>query len=122
MINLEAELEDYTAELKGVDSFIAEIKSTTAKLGTDPQQFETDLMEANHNAEFYRGEIARVKKELEASNSPQPKPPKPGTPIPIPKPPILTKPGIISLVLSPISFFAGALLGSRLKGRRDNKD
>lgn len=104
---LEDQLEDYSAQLKSLNSYITELKSTTAKHGTDPPQFEDDLREADHNLQYYQGEIARLKKELESN------PAKPG---------IIAKPGVLSLVLSPISFLVGALLGSRLKTRRDSRD
>lgn len=111
---LEDQLEDYSAQLKSLSSYISELNAMTAEHGTDREHVEVDLMEAEHNVQFYQAEIARLKKEIETSN--------PDKPADIAKPPAIARPGIISLALSPISFLAGALLGSRLKTRRESKD
>ncbi len=111
---LESQLEDYASRMNSLYSFITELNSTAGRLGTDREQFEQDLIEAEHNVEYYQSQIARIKKELAASDST-------ATAL-TSKPAMITKPGIIALALSPISFFAGALLGSRLKSRRDNPD
>lgn len=109
---LEDQLENYEEDLRGVSAFAAELKATTAKLGTDPAQFQDDLMEAEHNIKFYEGEIALLKKALGTKPKPHPKP-SPG--------PILShvpKPGIVSVIASSVSFLVGALLGSKLKSRK----
>lgn len=108
---LEDELENYEEELRSVDSYAAELKATTARLGTDPSQFQEDLMEAEHNIKFYQGEIALIKKALGAT--PRPKP----TPGPVESHP--AKPGVAAVIASSISFIVGALLGSKLKSRKD---
>ncbi|HEV7798313.1 MAG TPA: hypothetical protein VGO73_09165 [Pyrinomonadaceae bacterium] len=111
---LEDQLEEFESDLKGFSSFAQELKTTTAKLGTEPAQFEEDLQEAEHNVKFYEGEVARIKKEL--AGSPQEPPPKCEPDYILPK---TTKQGLGSVIFSSISFLAGALLGSRLKSRKD---
>lgn len=108
---LEDQLENYEEDLRGVSAFAAELKATTARLGTDPAQYEEDLHEAEHNIKFYEGEIALLKKALGATK-PKPKP----SPEPISHTP---KPGIGSIIASSISFLVGALLGSKIKSRKD---
>lgn len=114
---LEDELENYEEELKGLSSFLQELKTTTAKLATDPEQYEEDLWTAEHNIKFYQGEISRIKKEL--GESPKPEPPKsgPGSILPQTK-----QQGIAPLIFSSIGFVIGALFGSRLKSRQQDKD
>jgi hypothetical protein len=110
---LEDQLENYEEDLRGFSSYAAELKATTARLGTEPAQFQDDLTEAEHNIKFYQGEIALLKKALGATPRPKPSP-GPG--------PILSrapKPGIGSVIASSISFIVGALLGSKLRSRHD---
>ncbi|MBC8030580.1 MAG: hypothetical protein H7Z16_10755 [Pyrinomonadaceae bacterium] len=102
--NLEGQLHEYSAQLKSLKSYLKELSDTCAHCGTDRALFERDLLEAEHNVQYYEGEIARLKEEIEGSN--------------VVKPGSLAKPGLLSLVLTPISFLAGALLGSKLKSRK----
>ena len=108
---LEDQLENYEEDLRGVSAFAAELKATTARLGTDPAQYEEDLREAEHNIKFYEGEIALIKKAL--GTKPKPKP----SPGPIHS--YAPKPGVVSIIASSISFLVGALLGSKLSSRKD---
>lgn len=106
--NLEYQMVDYSSRLKSINSYIKELSATTANHGTDHQHFEDDLREAEHNVRYYEGEITRLKEELGKSGSAKPADHvKPG----------IKKPGILSLVLTPIGFLAGAVLGSKLKSR-----
>ena len=107
---LEDQLENYEEDLRGVSSYVAELKATTARLGTEPAQFEEDLREGEHNIKFYQGEIALIKKALGATPKPKPSP----------GPIVSQRPsGITSVIASSISFLVGALLGSKLKSRKD---
>jgi hypothetical protein len=110
--DLEDRVENYKDELKGIKSYVKELQTMTAKHGTDPEQYEVDLMEAQHNIEFYEGEIAECKNAMGKS-------PKPGggyggagaTPANGPNK------GITSVIVSSVSFILGAILGSTLKSR-----
>ena len=62
---LEDQLKNYEEQLRGLNSYVTELKDKTAEHGTEKEHYESDLMEAEHNIEFYEGEIARIKGELE---------------------------------------------------------
>ena len=114
---LENQLEKYEAQLKSLNSYIKELNDMTAKNGTDREQFETDLLEAENNADYYEGEIAQVKKELGALDKAPGTGHGAGTVLPH-----TVKQGVGSLFFSSIGFVAGALLGSKLKSRRSGQD
>jgi hypothetical protein len=82
----------------------------TAKHSTPKEQYESDLIKAEHNIDFYEAEIARLKKALGASAPVGRTGTVPGT-----LRPQIKRPGIGSAVFTSISFIAGAVLGSRLK-------
>jgi len=108
---LEDQLENYQESLRGLSSYVKELKTMTAKHGTDPPQFEDDLREAQHNVGFYEAEIVRIKKEV--GGPARPGPTQPGV--------HPYRPGITSLIFSSIGFIAGTLFGSTLKSRKDNE-
>jgi hypothetical protein len=114
---LEDQLERYEAQLRSLKSHLTELKNMTAKHGTDRAHFEDDLREVEHNVKYYEGEIARLKKEVG-------KPDKGARPRTVPDSvlPRTAKQGIGSFVLSSISFVSGAILGSKLKAKRDSQD
>jgi hypothetical protein len=114
---LEDRLENCEEALKGLSSYVGELKSTTAKLGTDKSQFDDDLMEAEQNIGYYQGEVAAINAEI--GELPKPKPAKPG---PGPILPQTARQGIGSVVLSAITFIAGAFLGSKVKSGKSSKD
>jgi hypothetical protein len=114
---LEAQLKRYEAELKGLQSYVKELKDTTARLGTDKEQFEQDLIEAENNIKYYEGEVAQLKKEVSRYDKPQRMQAAPDTVLPR-----TVKQGIGSFVFSSVSFVAGALLGSKMKARRASQD
>jgi uncharacterized protein YegP (UPF0339 family) len=62
---LEEEWKDYEVQLRGLNSYVKELKDKTAQYGTQKEQFEVDLMEAEHNIKYYEGEMARVKELIE---------------------------------------------------------
>ena len=117
---LEEQLESCEDKLKGLSSYVKELKTMTAKHGTPIEHCESDLIEAAHNIGFYESEIARIKKEM-------------GT---VPKVgpagnvgtvggtllPQTRNQGIGAALLSSISFVVGALLGSRLKSKKSSND
>jgi hypothetical protein len=114
---MEDHLERYEAQLRGLNSFLKELKDKIAEHGTDEAHVEEDLLEAEHNVTYYEGEIARLKKELGKADK--------GTYSRKVKDSVLprtAKQGVGSFVISAISFVSGALLGSKLKAKRDSKD
>jgi len=107
---LEAQLKTYQDKLRSLSSYDTELKAMTGKHSTPRVQYESDLIKAEHNIEFYVAEIARIKKALGAFAPIG----RPGS-VPGTLRPRITKPGFGAAVFSSISFIAGALLGSRLK-------
>lgn len=114
---LEDRLERYEAQLQSLKSYLKELKDKTAEHGTDKAQFEEDLIEAEHNVKYYEDERARLKKAL--GKSAEGAYPRNVADSILPR---TMKQGVGSFVLSAISFVSGALLGSKLKARRGNKD
>lgn len=114
---LEDQLQDYEKELASLSSYVKELKDMTARHGTAKEHFEGDVAEAEHNARYYEGEITRLKQELgKSANEGRPQA-EADTILPRTK-----KQGLGSLIISSISFAAGALLGSKLKSRRGSTD
>ena len=114
---LENRLENCEAELRSSQAYLAELKSMTAKHGTDKAQFEEDLLEAETNVKYYEAEVAHLKTLAEKSDKGA------GTrTVADSVLPRTAKQGIGSFVLSAISFVSGALLGSKLKARQGSKD
>lgn len=62
---LAEECKDYAEQLRGLNSYIKELKDKTAQHGTQTEAFADDLMEAEHNVKYYEGEIALIKKLIE---------------------------------------------------------
>jgi uncharacterized protein len=62
---LEAELKDYEEQLRGLHSYVKELKDKTVKHSTQKEQFEEDLVEAENNIKYYEGEIARIKELID---------------------------------------------------------
>lgn len=111
---LEDLLQDYQAQLKSLNSYIKELKRQTDKHGTDEEHYEVDLLEAEHNVTYYEDEIARLKDEIKQTGRGGGASGGGGGVVLPPK----VKQGLVPVILSSISFMAGALLGSKLKSRR----
>ena len=77
---LEDQLADFEQRSKELHSQLQLLNETTARLGTDKEQYASDLLELENNAKFYDGEISRVKNELAQAA------PKPDAPAPAPAP------------------------------------
>ena len=73
------------------------------------------LTKARHNVKYYESEVERIRKELAESDKTDAAPDEPYT---IP----LLKQGIGALILTAVSFVAGAILASRLSSGPDSKD
>jgi len=58
---LEEQLKDYEGQLKGLTSYVKELKDKSAQHGTQKEHFEGDLTEAEHNIKYYEDEIARLR-------------------------------------------------------------
>lgn len=56
---------DYAGQLKGLKSYVKELKEKAAEHGTQTEHFEADLIEAEHNIKHYEGEIARISELME---------------------------------------------------------
>jgi hypothetical protein len=108
---LEGQLKTYQTKLRSLSSYAAELKAMTAKHSTPKVHYESDLIAAEHNILFYEGEIARIKRTM-GSLGPVGRPGRGG--IILPK---IKRPGIATAIFSSIGFAAGAILGSRLKGK-----
>lgn len=121
---LKGQLDKYEEQLKSLNSYIKELKDRTAECGTDKEQFEEALFEAEQNAHYYEDEVSRVKKEMRGFSKAK------GTGKAAEETgkeddtvlPLTVKQGVGALIVSSISFLAGALLGMKLKDRRGSKD
>jgi hypothetical protein len=110
---LEQQLIAYEERSARLHSYLQALKETTAKHGTEEVHFHDDFVEAENDAHYYDGEIARLKKEL-AQSTPQIVAGAVGSVLPQ-----TSKQGLGSIIFSSISFLAGALLGSKLTSRKN---
>ena len=104
---LEDQMQEYEEQVRGLKAYIKELRDQTDRHGTEKSEFESDLIEAEHNIKFYEAEIARLKKEL--SGMPGGKYYQAGTMWPR-----TARQGIGFFVSSAIGFIAGVFLGSQL--------
>lgn len=110
-------LETYEDKLRGVSSYVKELKTMTAKCNTPNEQFESDLNEALHNIGYYEAEIARLRMQPGTAAPRIKLGTVPGTLLPSTR-----NQGIGAIIFSSISFAAGAIMGSLLKSGKSNKD
>lgn len=103
---LEDELQEYEQQVRGLKSYIRELTDRVARHGTEKSEYETDLLEAEHNVRYYEGEIARIRKELGGARHHA------GAILPR-----TARQGVGSFVFMAIGFLAGAVLGSTLKSK-----
>ena len=100
---LEVSLQDYQRQLGSLNSYLGALKERVEQHGTSPELFEEDLLEAEHNVEYYEAEVARLTKELgrteNAAEQAQ------GLLARVPKP------DGNALILASITFAAGILVG-----------
>ena len=109
------QLVSHEEQVKSLNSYIKELSAMSSQYGTDTSQFEVDLTEAQNNVKYYEGEVARIKKELAASDQTVATQDEPPT---VP----LLRQGIGALILAAASFVAGAILASKLSSGPDSKD
>jgi hypothetical protein len=111
-------LSKYERELAGLKTYIKELTDRAAEYGTEREHFEQDLLEAEHNVKYYEDEIARIKAAGGAAGAGAGGGQTAGDTI-LPR---TAKQGIGSLLVSVISFAAGALFGSKVRSRKGGKD
>lgn len=112
---LEGQLERYEDKLKGLKAYVQELKSTAAAPGgVEEGHFESHLMEAEHNIDFYESGIERIKGELR--NAPGPDGPRRGLGAILP--PAATE-GAGPFIILGVGIAVGILLGSVMSGRGD---
>jgi hypothetical protein len=114
---LEAQLESYEEKCKSLGSYLTELKATCEKHGTPEDACVSDRSHAAHNAAYYQGEMERIKQELgKGQGLGSTVLPAAGTLLPQTR-----NQGIGAVLLSSISFVAGALLGSTLKSGKSKE-
>ena len=114
---LEERAEEYEAKLKELKSFLGELNRTTEQHGTDRAHLEEDLWETEHNISYYESEIARLREEAGHLNQADSGAPEDGADSILPH---TAKQGISTAIIASVSFIIGALVGSRLKSRKNN--
>lgn len=114
---LEDRLKRDEEQFRELNSFLQELRTMTAKHGTDSAQLEGDIEETEHNINYYKSEIARLKKEIGTLTEDDYPSTKVDTILPQ-----TAKQGIGYLILASVSFAAGAILGSNLMSQGPDKD
>jgi hypothetical protein len=114
---LEQRLESYSEKLRGLHSYIKELNDMTAKHGTDRDQFERDLGEAEQDVLYYETEIGLIENEL--AQLPEPVHAKSMADSVLPR---TARQGAGFFIMSAIGFVAGALIASVLQSRSDGGD
>jgi chromosome segregation ATPase len=63
---LRAEKEKYKEQLGTLRNFLREMSNRCAEHGTRPEHFHDQLMKAEHDAQFYEGQIKEISARLKA--------------------------------------------------------
>jgi hypothetical protein len=106
---LQDQLREYEEQVRGLRSYIRELTDQAAKHGTEKSEYETAVIEAEHNVKFYEDEIAHIKAEM-GSGRGGGRHTHAGTILPR-----TARQGIGSFVFTAIGFVTGVFLGSQLK-------
>lgn len=113
---LEDHLQEYEQEVRGLKSYIQALRDTAEKHGTEKSEYEADLIEAEHNVQYYQDEIARIREEL-GGGSGGGRYPQGGTLLPR-----TARECVGSLVFSAIGFVAGAVLVSVMMSKTKDRE
>ncbi|HYG80595.1 MAG TPA: hypothetical protein VD861_09420 [Pyrinomonadaceae bacterium] len=113
---LEVQIQEYERQVIGLKSYIKELTDTADKHGTEKSEYEADLLEAEHNVQYYEAEIARLRKEMGGGAAGGGRRPQPGTILPR-----TARQGVGTAIFSAIGFVAGAVLGSKVKSKNKEK-
>lgn len=114
---LEAQLESLEEKCKRLGSYLTELKTTCEKHETPEDACFSERSQATHNLAYYKGAMERIKQELgKATGSRSTVLPAAGTLLPQTR-----NQGIGAVLLSSISFVAGAILGSTLKSGKSKE-
>lgn len=103
-------------KVKGLSSYVRELKTTTAKYDTPIEQYEADLAKAMNDILHYEAEIKLLKNQM-PTPSPGVKSGTVGTLLPKTR-----NQGIGAVILSSISFAAGTIVGALMNSGKGNKD
>lgn len=113
---LDDALETCEEKVKSLNSYVRELKATTAKHETPTEHYESDLAKAMHDILHYEDTIKLLKNQRRTP-SPGLKSGTVGTLLPKTR-----NQGIGAVILSSISFAAGTIVGSLLNSGKSNKD
>lgn len=114
---LEGRLQEYKEHLSGLKSYLRELREVIGKNDTPEEQYQTDVIEAEHNVLYYEAAIEHVEAELKGASAPQGLRAAATSMLPQ-----TTRQGAGTLLFSSISFLAGLLIGSRLLSDRRDKE
>jgi hypothetical protein len=113
---LEDQMQEYERQVTGLKAYIKELRDTAEKHGTEKSEYETDLIEAEHNIKYYEAEIERIRKEVGGSRGGG-RHPQAGTILPR-----TVRQGVGFFICSAIGFVAGAFLGSQITSKGKDRE
>lgn len=114
---LQEQLDEYQTQLKGLKSYLRELNEVVSKNGTEKDQYETDVLEAENNVQYYEAEIEHIEQELKGAARPQSV-----RAAAVGMLPQTATQGAGTLLFSSLTFLAGLLIGSRLLSGRRGKE